>query len=392
MRSALPILLVILLVLTSVSVNIVLAQNYLDDLPWGVERVRGDLPWDSDRNLIVDPGANAGQGIRVAVIDSGIWKDHPDLAGRVVGGYSFVAGKEYWEDSYGHGTHIAGTIAAIDNGNHLIGIAPKVSLYAVKVYDDPELINPTYIASGIRWAVDQSGAHIISISLGSYHNYPEVEEAVNYANANGVLLIATAGDDNLGEVKYPAKYDSVIAVGAIDREDKRWVNPPYGSNYGPEMELSAPGMNINSTVTPSGYELRSGTSFAVPHVTGTAALIWGSKMDPAFDSNGNGQWDYSEVRAKLQKTALDLPPSGRDAEYGFGLVNAWRSLQRPEGDITRDGKVNILDLAAVGRSYGKDDNHPDWWLYHRPHDININNVVYIEDLTIVGRNYGKVDP
>lgn len=111
------------LLLSSVSILMVFAQ--MTNLPWGVKRIKGDLPWDKNGDLIVDSDANAGQGIRVAVIDTGI-ANHPDLAGRVVDGVSFEIGG-WWEDYEGHGTMVAGIIAAINNGNHLIGVAPKVS-------------------------------------------------------------------------------------------------------------------------------------------------------------------------------------------------------------------------------------------------------------------------
>lgn len=367
------------------------AQTGIENLPWGVKRIRGDLPWDSDRDLIVDSDVNAGQRIRVAVIDTGIGT-HPDLAGRVKGGVSYLGpGKPYWIDEAGHGTHVAGTIAAIDDGNHLIGVAPKVELYAVRT----DGFVP-YVVAGIYWSIDH-GMHIIVISQGIWDDLPSLKEACDDAYDAGVLIIAASGNDNADSIRYPARYDSVVAVGAVDKNDQRAVWGPWwdlqGSNYGSELELAAPGIDINST-WPFGapYHIDSGTSAAVPHVAGTVALICGSKVDPAFDSNGNGQWDNFEVQAKLEATALDLAPSGWDNETGFGLVNAWRSLQRPEGDITRDGVVNILDLAYVGKYFSKDASDPDWWLYIRPTDINIDNKVNVIDLAIIGKNYGKIDP
>lgn len=367
------------------------AQGGIENLPWGVERIRGDLPWDRNRNLIVDSDANAGQGIRVAVIDTGIGT-HPDLAGRVKGGISYLGpGKPYWIDEDGHGTHVAGTMAAIDDGNHLIGVAPRVELYAVRT----DGFVP-YVVAGIYWSIDH-GMHIIVISRGISDDLSSLREACEDAYDAGALLIAAAGNQNADSILYPARYDSVVAVGAVDKNDKRLVWGPWwdlhGSNSGPELELAAPGLDINST-WPFGapYHVDIGTSTAVPHVAGTAALIWGSKVDPEYDSNGNGQWENSEVRAKLQDTPLDLHPSGRDNETGFGLANAWRSLQRPEGDITRDGVVNVLDLAWVGKYYGKDSSDPNWWQYIRPTDINIDNIINVLDLATVGKNYGKTDP
>jgi subtilisin len=367
-------------------------QGQIDDLPWGVERIRGDLPWDSDRNLIVDPDANAGEGVRVAVLDTGVWKDHPDLTGRVVGGISYVEGEQYWEDNYGHGTYVAGIIAAIDGGNHLIGVAPKVELLAVKVWPATEGELVRNLLHGIKWAVD-NGADVISMSLGFYNEYPALEVACRNAYDSGVLLIGAAGNENRDVLVYPAKYSYVIAVGATNQSDKRWVDPLEGSNFGPELELAAPGANINSTCSPPLYYVNgSGTSAAAPHVSGTAALILGSKVDPDYDTFENGQWDNFEVRQKLQDTALDLGSAGRDEYYGYGLVNAWRSLQRPEGDITRDLCVDAEDLRWVGAYYGKTSSDPDWWALIRPADIDISNRIDTVDVSIVGLNWGKVDP
>lgn len=382
MKGTCPLAMVCVLLLVALSATV---SAQIENLPWGVERIRADQVWDTDwtQDFVVDPGANAGQGVRVAVIDTGI-ADHPDLAGRVANGISFEIG-EYWEDYFGHGTMVAGIIAAIDNGNHLIGIAPRVSLYAIKAY------TPQNIANGIDWAVGQ-GVHIISISQGTSTYNADLETAVNNAYNSGVLLVAAAGNENLGIVTYPAAFDSVVAVGATDQNDNRWVADwNKGSNYGSQLEFAAPGANINSTYPPNTYNVDSGTSFAVPHVTGTAALIFASKVDPNYDSNGNGQWDNFEVREKLKDTALDLGYSGKDGYYGYGLVNAWYSNQRPPGDITYDLIVDVIDLSITGFWYGTFFQDPNWW-YARRADINIDKVVDVIDISIVSIHYGEIDP
>ena len=353
-----------------------------ENLPWGVERIRADQVWDTDwtQDFIANPGANSGQGVRVAVIDTGI-ASHPDLAGRVVDGVSYVVGKQYWEDDNGHGTHVAGTIAAIDNGNHLIGVAPRVFLYAVKV--DPT--NLDHVVAGIYWAVGK-GVHIISMSLGSPEDYPPLKQACDYAYSQGVLLIAASGN-SADPVSYPAKYESVVAVGATYSNDNRWEF----SNYGPELEFAAPGVNINSTFPPNAYQKRTGTSHAVPHVTGTAALIFASKVDPSYDLNRNGRWDNLEVREKLKDTALDLDGEGRDGYFGYGLVNAWYSNQRPPGDINYDLMVDVIDLSIVAFYYGTTPQDPQWWFGRRA-DINIDNIIDIADISIVSMHYGEIDP
>lgn len=369
------------LLLLTASVTVVSAQ--IENLPWGVERIRGDLPWDEDRDLIVDPDANAGQTIRVAVIDIGI-ANHPDLDSRVANGISYVEGKQCWEDDIGHGTDMAGTIAAINNGSHLIGVAPRVDLYAVKV--DPYDI--THVVYGIYWAVDQ-GVHIVSMSLAYTENNTYLKQACDYAHSQDIFLIAASGNSADPIVEYPARYESVIAVGATDQNDDKW----FWSNYGyPELEFAAPGVSINSTWPFSPYyQVLSGTSCAVPHVTGTAALVFGSKADHEYDSNENGQWDNFEVREKLRGTALDLDPPGQDGYYGYGLVNAWYSNQRPSGDITHDYIVDARDLAYVAFYWCAKRGDPDWW-YARGGDIKIDNEIDIFDLAIVALHYGQRDP
>lgn len=368
-----------------VSISTVSAQT--ENLPWGVERIRGDLPWDKDRDLILNSQRRAGKGIRVAVIDSGIWQDHPDLRGRVVDGISYGIG-EYWEDSSGHGTHIAGTIAAVDDGNHLIGVAPNASLYAVKRG------SPESIIDGINWAVEK-GVNIISMSFGFYGDQVgqeylnRLEEACNNAYNSGVLLIAACGNDDLPIVMYPAAFDSVIAVGAVDKND----NKAWFSNYRySELEFGAPGVDINSTFPPDTYLVDSGTSYAVPHVSGTAALIFGSKVDLEYDQNGNERWDNFEVREKLRDTALDLGPyTGYDAYTGYGLVNAWYSNQRPPGDITYDYWVDLEDISFIAYYMTKTPEYYYWW-YARPADIVIDNRIDVWDLTIACQHFGQYDP
>jgi subtilisin family serine protease len=216
-----------------------------------------------------------------------------------------------------------------------------------------------------------------------------LEEACNNAYNSGVLLIAASGNDDKPIVMYPAAFASVIAVGAVDQSDNR----AWFSNYGyPELEFAAPGVDINSTFPPDTYLVDSGTSYAVPHVTGTAALIFGSKVDPEYDANSNGRWDSSEVREKLKDTALDLGQSGKDGYYGYGLVNAWYSNQRPPGDITYDYTVDGRDLALLTWHWGKTPEDPYWFEYARPCDININNEVDVADLAIMCVHYIEFDP
>lgn len=276
-----------------------------DTVPWGISRVGADQ---------VQAGGNYGAGIKVGIIDTGIDVDHPDLA--VVGGVTFVAGTTTYDDDNGHGTHVAGTVAALANGSGVIGAAPAASLYAIKVLDSTGSGYWSDVVSGIDWAVS-NGMQIVNMSLGASSGTTTLQQACDNAYAKGVLLVAAAGNsgnaagkgDNVG---YPAAYASVIAVAATDSDDVR----ASFSSTGPDVELAAPGVSIYSTYMGGGYSTLSGTSMASPHVTGVAALVW--KANPSFAN--------ADVRNAMNSTATDLGAAGRDNWYGYGLVNAPRAV------------------------------------------------------------------
>ncbi len=216
-------------------------------------------------------------------------------------------------DENGHGTHVAGIIAAEQNGSGVVGIAPEAELYAVRVLDGAGFGLVSWIISGIEWAV-MNQMDILNFSLEGPH-FLSLQDACDNAYNAGVLLVAAGGNTYGNAVRFPAAYDSVIAVTATDSNDIR----SYISPIGPEVELSAPGVDIMSTVLGGSYDFLSGTSQAAPHVTGTAALFILSNQD---DLNNDGILDNYDVRLKLQATAIDLGMIGVDDVYGFGLVNA----------------------------------------------------------------------
>ncbi|MBU1179742.1 S8 family peptidase [Patescibacteria group bacterium] len=274
-------------------------------MDWGVDRIDADLAWSVSK----------GTGVKVAVIDTGIDKDHPDLAGNLKGGVNFVsknpkkpADPNTWDDDNGHGTHVAGIIAAIDNTEGVVGVAPEANLYAVKVLDKTGSGYVSDIISGLQWAVN-NGMDVVNMSLGAQVDVQAFHDAVDAADAAGVLLFAAAGNDGDGdpltnEVDYPAKYDSVVAVGATASDD----STPYWSSEGAEVEVSAPGANVLSTTNDGGYGVKNGTSMATPHVVGVAALMVSAGV--------------TDVRGTLTATAEDLGPVGFDNSYGYGLVDA----------------------------------------------------------------------
>lgn len=288
-------------------------------VPWGIDRVFG-----SESYSFPSWGKTTGAGVGVAVLDTGIDISHPDL--HVVGGRRFyVQGvflreDDQYNDGNGHGTHVAGTIAALDNDLGVVGIAPAVDLYAVKVLTDNGSGSVSAIVAGIQWTMKQPNIAIINMSLGSSSYSKTFEDACNAAYDDGLLVVASAGNSGneagTGDtVGYPAKYASVIAVAASNNLDQR----AYFSSTGPAVELIAPGQNIESTI-PGGYATYSGTSMASPHVVGVAALVWAA--DPNLTN--------ADVRTILQETAEDLKLS--IYHQGYGLVRADLALGGTGGD------------------------------------------------------------
>ncbi len=256
-----------------------------------------------------------GTGVKVAVIDTGIDYTHEDLNDNYKGGYDFVFNDPNPFDNYNsHGTHVAGIIAAERNGIGVVGVAPNASLYAVRVLDSAGFGNVGWVIAGIEWAVEND-MDVVVMSFGTSEDSQSLRKACRNASDAGVLLVAAAGNTDDGNVTYPARYDSVIAVTATYLNNSRASFSPIG----PEVELAVPGVNIMSTVRGDGYGNLSGTSQAAPHVAGTAALIISSNLP---DVNGDGIVNNEDVRLQLQSTAQDLGDSGKDDTYGYGLVNA----------------------------------------------------------------------
>lgn len=272
---------------------------------WGVEQIGAGL---------VHEMGITGAGVKVGIIDSGIDYTHPELSANYAGGWNLLANNDNPFDDFGHGTQIAGIIGAAYNGIGIVGVAPEASLYAYKVYDRSGTNVGTVdlmVAALERAIVD--GMHVVNMSLGAIGD-PGLAlfAACSAAVQAGITIVASVGNDGMavdpeGNIHYPAAYDSVIAVGATDMLNMRSVF----SNTGPELELVAPGEDVLSTDT-SGiglplYQTVSGTSFAAAHVTGAAALL--------IDAG------YTDARGRLILTAYDVGPVGRDALYGYGLVD-----------------------------------------------------------------------
>ena len=269
-------------------------------LPWGVSKV-----WGGTQPTLT------GSGVKVAVIDTGIDFTHTDLDANVdlANSTTFVSRTSSAKDDNGHGTHVAGTIAAEDNGSGVVGVAPSATLFAVKVLDRRGSGLWSWVASGIDWARTH-GANVANMSLGGGAS-TTIENACSTAwnNGNGVLLIAAAGNSGDGktttsEWSYPAAYSTVVSVGATDSSD----NVASFSNTNNDVEVSAPGVSIVSTYKGGAYATMSGTSMATPHAVGNAALLWQEAAGSASASSVKTMLD-TRVRSKLPTVA-----------YGFGIV------------------------------------------------------------------------
>jgi len=307
---------------------------------WGVDRIG---------SATVHAESVKGAGIKVAVLDTGIDYNHPDLNDNYKGGINLVDPAQAdnpFDDSWNsHGTHVAGIIAAELDGSGVVGVAPAASLYAIKALDGGGLGYLSDVIAGIEWAIDND-MDIVNLSLGLKNHSEALAEACAKAYEAGVLLVAAAGNTGTfegGEVRYPALYPSVIAVGATTSDDAVY----FKSAAGPDIEMVAPGTGIYSNKAYEDYGYLTGTSQAAPHVAGVAALILSAGLD---DLNGDSVIDNQDLRLQLQNAAFDLGDPGKDDIYGFGLINAraattenpaWVRQSQPDRD--KDGIADSID-------------------------------------------------
>lgn len=290
------------------------------DNSWGVKQIGGGTVHDSPLSL-------TGAGVKVAIIDTGVDYTHPDLGGcfvatpsgtpcKVAGGYDFVNADNDPMDDDGHGTHVAGTVAAKMDGLGVVGVAPGATLYALKVLNASGSGSFSDVIAAVQWATT-NGINVTNNSYGSSGNPGTiVQQAFDNSAAVGVLHIAAAGNSGNcagknDSVGYPAKYASVVAVAATDKNNAR----ACFSSTGTAVELAAPGVGINSTKLGGGYVVYSGTSMATPHVVGAAAIVIQALTSASLPANA------ASVRQRLTSTATDLGAAGRDTAYGYGLVN-----------------------------------------------------------------------
>lgn len=263
------------------------------EVPWGISRVGAPGAW----------AVTMGQGVKVAVIDTGIDCGHPDLKANCAGGYNAVGSGAPFDDN-GHGSHVAGTIAGALDGRGVVGVAPQASLYAVKVLDKDGGGGIISIIKGIIWA-GRNKMDVANMSLGAPMGTIFMRAALKYAQSQGVAVIAAAGNE-AGAVSYPAAYPEAVAVSALD-ESGRLAS---FSNRGRKVEFIAPGVEVRSSLPGGGWDEFSGTSMAAPHVAGLAAL-----------AVARGARGVDGVRGALRAAARPVPGL-KPYEQGAGIVDA----------------------------------------------------------------------
>lgn len=287
-----------------------------------------------------------GKNVKVAVIDTGIDTEHRDL--KVIGGFCSLAphcstGVSY-DDNNGHGTHVAGIIAALANNTGVVGIAPNVDLYSIKVLNDLGVGTTGSLVRGIEWAIEQD-VDIINLSITSTTDDPLIKKALEVAYEKGIILVGAAGNngqESLDTVSFPAKYDTVIGVSAVKSDLTKLLE----SSVGPKVEIAAPGSAVFSTYPTEwdfedgkqdGYTLLSGTSMAAPHVSGVLALL--KERFPIMTN--------IEIRNLLGDLTKDLGAPGRDDIFGKGLLQYEKTIPGSPELITQIEKGKLaLSLKA----------------------------------------------
>ena len=263
------------------------------NIPWGVRKIEAPDVWKRCQ----------GEGIKVGIIDTGIDLGHPDLKDNIKEAYSVVDGASA-DDDNGHGTHVAGIIAALDNDIGVVGVAPKAEIYSVKAFDKKGRGTVSDIIDALQWCVENK-VHVINMSFGIGTNSRALKRAIGAAHRHNIIMVAAAGNSGGSDsVLYPAKYQEVIAVAASDSKDQA----AEFSSRGPEVNIIAPGVDVSSTYINEEYKNLSGTSMACPHVVGACALLMSISGTKA-----------ESVKKAILSTAKDI---GLPEEtQGVGLVN-----------------------------------------------------------------------
>ncbi|WP_081791946.1 S8 family peptidase [Caldalkalibacillus mannanilyticus] len=279
-------------------------DEFYQPYQWNLSQIQVKEGWEI---------SSGSEEVIIAVLDTGVDLKHQDIAEKMVEGFNAFDGSSDPTDEHGHGTHVAGISSAITNNvKGIAGVSWRNRIMPIKVLDEKGEGSLFEITSGIRWATDH-GAKVINMSLGDTENSPMLYDAIRYAYEHDVMLIAAAGNDNVSQMMYPAGYEEVLAVSAVNPDKTK----AEFSNYGSHIDVAAPGESIPSLFPDNHYVYMSGTSMAAPHVSGMAGLIRSVRPDLSNE----------EVMNLIRHTAEDLGDEGHDSYFGYGLINVAKALE-----------------------------------------------------------------
>ena len=275
---------------------------------WNLPAIETELGWKLSKG---------NQDVIVAVVDTGVQANHPDLKGKLLTGYNAIKKDSKPDDDVGHGTHVSGIIGAlVNNSEGVAGISWYNKILPVKVLDNSGAGTTYSVSEGIIWAADH-GAKVINLSLGNYADSQFLHDAIKYAYDRDIVIVSAAGNDNTERPGYPAAYPEVLAVAATNASAEK----ASFSNFGDYIDVTAPGESIASTYPDSQYAALSGTSMASPHVAALAGLV--RSINPDLTN--------TEVMKMMTDHAIDLGRPGQDKYYGWGQVDIYKTLQAAGG-------------------------------------------------------------
>lgn len=294
---------IVVFIVTAMLLKNCYSATYLDNLnkrqiiPWGLKKI----------NVLSISSEVTGKGVKVAIMDSGINK-HPDFGYNIKEGYNAINRDDPVFDDYGHGTLVSGVIVAQNNDFGIVGVAPDVELYPVKVLDEFGEGEISDIVKGIDWCIENN-IQVINMSFAIEEDNPLLHEYVKKAFDSGIIIVASGSNTYGGDVGYPASYEQVISVTAVDKRLNISNSSPKG-----KIDFSAPGVDVISTTNDGGYEEFTGTSIAAAYVTGIIALI----LEKPEKFGLTDKYSFNDVYLVLEKLSQNL---GDRCLYGHGFIS-----------------------------------------------------------------------
>lgn len=289
--------------------NVLSIQEAKQKAGWGITAFELPIAWNKTK----------GEGVKIAVLDTGCDLSHPDLINNLLPGFNFINPSiPPWDDNK-HGTHVCGIIAAENNDLGIVGVAPSSKIIPVKVLDKNGNGNYQSVCQGIRWAVDVAQADFICMSLGCPNPVDEVREAIKYALSKKVICFVAAGNAGItNQIYYPANYPETIGIGSIDEN----FNRSSFSNTGDNLDFLAPGNHILSTVPTNWYAIMSGTSMATPFAVGVAALLLSYVRKNNSNIKLENNMDYINIFKQYTRAINDSNIKNKSFYEGFGIIDA----------------------------------------------------------------------